>query len=36
MINKEGILDEYSRYKYVVENIKDVIWELICSLYGRQ
>ncbi|MEA4813544.1 MAG: sensor domain-containing diguanylate cyclase [Oscillospiraceae bacterium] len=28
MITKKGILDEYSRYKYVVENIKDVIWEL--------
>ena len=27
MSNNE-ILDEYARYKYVVENIKDVVWEL--------
>jgi len=32
MINKSGILDEYARYKNVVENIKDVIWELDTKL----
>lgn len=31
MSNNE-ILDEYARYKYVVENIKDVIWELDTNL----
>lgn len=32
MISKNAILDEYARYKYVVENIKDVIWELDTNL----
>ena len=32
MINQKGILDEYARYKYVLENIKDVIWELDTNL----
>lgn len=27
-MSDKQILDEYARYKYVVENIKDVIWEL--------
>jgi diguanylate cyclase (GGDEF)-like protein/PAS domain S-box-containing protein len=27
-MEKQDILDEYVRYKYVIENIKDVIWEV--------
>ena len=32
MMNQREILDELARYKYVMENIKDVIWEVDTQL----